>query len=70
MDHPFLDHPFLDNPFLDKQYGTDDASYFALPEQLSLEPGVRAAAVIKQLNENRLSVPLRAKISRHTDRMI
>ena len=51
MDHPFLDHPFLDNPFLDKQYGTDDASYFALPEQLSLEPGVRAVAVTKQLNQ-------------------
>ena len=54
MDHPLLDHPFLDNPFLDKQYGTVDASYFALSEQLSLEPEVRVVAVIKQYSPLKL----------------
>ena len=37
---------------LELKYGTLDASYFALPEQLSLEPGVRATAIIKKLDEN------------------
>ena len=37
---------------LELKYGTLDASRFHLPDQLVLEPGVRAAAIVKALDEN------------------
>ena len=53
---------------LQLKYGTEDARYFTLPDQLELEPGVRAARLIKQLDENlqvvrKLSLDLQTKLA-------
>ena len=37
---------------LQLKYGTEDAHYFSLPDQLELEPGARATRLIKQLDDN------------------
>ena len=37
---------------LQLKYGTEDARYFSLPDQLELEPGARATRLIKQLDDN------------------
>ena len=53
---------------LELKYGTEDARYFTLPDQLNLEPGVRASRLIKQLDENlqivrKLSLDLQTKLA-------
>ena len=52
---------------LQLKYGTEDARYFNLPEDLSLEPGVRASRLVKQLDDNlqlirKLSLELQSKL--------
>ena len=52
---------------LQLMYGTEDARYFNLPEDLSLEPGVRASRLVKQLDDNlqlirKLSRELQSKL--------
>jgi len=37
---------------LQLKFGTEDAAYFKMPEELELSPGVKAASIIKSLDEN------------------